>query len=317
MRVSLIRITVKRSIFVIFLLFIFIPLCYLSAQEKTEPERAGDKICAECHDEVAEKFEKNIHAKNEKVKGFVCVSCHGPCKKHVEDNDVESIYHPREDFLRTGKNPCLDCHQGDMFNSADKSSHSEVANGCCDCHTVHSNKKTLLKTSTKKLCFECHKDVYAKFRLTSHHPVVEGLMTCKSCHPVHGGAAKFTFDGSNNELCLSCHNSKEGPFVYEHEPVNEDCSICHDPHGTVANNLLVQNEPALCMSCHPMHFHTSLTAYIGKFVTPLDSSRGGVSTKDGMKKAMLTKCTQCHDKIHGTDLGSQSLSSLGKSLTRN
>ena len=308
--------SVKRSTFIFFLLSILIPLSYLSAQVQAEPKKAGDKICAECHEEVAAKFKKNIHAKNEAIKGFSCVSCHGPCKKHVEEPDAESIYHPKNDFLRTGKNPCLDCHRGDKFNSADKFSHSEAANGCCDCHVVHSHKKTLLKTSPKKLCLECHQDVYAKFRLTSHHPVNEGKMTCQSCHPVHGGAAKFTFNGSNTEMCLSCHNSKEGPFVYEHQPVNEDCGICHDPHGTIANNLLVQNEPALCMGCHPMHFHTSLTGYAGKFTTPLDPNRGGISTKGGLKAALLTKCTQCHNKIHGTDMGSQSLSSIGKSLIR-
>jgi len=316
MRISLDCLSKKRYIFIFLLLSASLSLCYLSAEVKKELKKAPDKICAECHEEVAAKFKKNIHTKNEANKGFVCVSCHGPCRKHVEDNDAKSIYHPKNDFLRTGKNPCLNCHKGDMFNSVDKPSHSEVANGCCDCHVVHSNKKKLLKKSSKTLCMECHQDVYAKFRLTSHHPVIEGFMTCMSCHPVHGGKSKYAFDSSNNELCISCHISKEGPFVYEHEPVNEDCGICHDPHGTIANNLLVQNEPALCMSCHPMHFHTSLTAYNGQFVSPLNPSRGGTSTRDGMKAAMLTKCTQCHNKIHGSDLSSQSLSSKGKSLTR-
>jgi DmsE family decaheme c-type cytochrome len=316
MRVSFTSSTAKRYIFIFFLLVVFVPLFYSTDQVQKQPQKASDKICAECHEDVAKAFKKNIHAKNEKTKGYACVSCHGPCKQHVEEPDAESIYHPRNDFLRTGKNPCLTCHTGDKFESADKTSHSEAANGCCDCHVVHSHKKQLLKSSPKKLCFECHQDVYAKFRLTSHHPVVEGMMTCQNCHPVHGGNAKFTLNGSNNELCISCHTSKEGPFIYEHQPVNEDCSICHDPHGTVANNLLVQNEPALCMSCHPMHFHSGLTAYNGKFTTPLDPKRGGISRRDGLKAALLTKCTQCHNKIHGTDSGSQSLSSQGKSLIR-
>lgn len=322
----------RRCTLMFFLLIILMPLAFLSAQvskkaEKTvdktstkvltTPKKVGDKTCAECHDEVADKFKQNIHSKNEKIKGFICESCHGTCAKHVEEGgDKKLVYRPRQDFISTKKNPCSNCHKGGMFNSIDGSSHSEVANGCNDCHVVHSNKKTLLKMSPKKLCLKCHQDIYAKFRLMSHHPVVEGLMTCQSCHQVHGGAIKHAFGGSKNELCLSCHTSKEGPFVYEHQPVNEDCGICHDPHGTVANNLLVQNEPALCMGCHPMHFHTSLTAYNGKFTTPLDPKRGGISTKDGLKAALLTKCTQCHIKIHGSDLGSQSISSQGKSLIR-
>ena len=306
----------RRRILIFFLLLVFFPLLVFSAQTPEKAEKVGDQTCADCHDEVAAKFMQNLHAKNDAVKGFVCESCHGPCKKHVDDNDAKSIYHPRKDFLRTGENPCIKCHEGNMFNSADSSSHSEAANGCCDCHVVHSNKNTLLKKDPKKLCLECHQDVYAKFRLMSHHPVNEGLMTCQSCHQVHGGDIEHVDSGRKNELCMSCHTSKEGPFIYEHQPVNEDCGICHDPHGTVANNLLVQNEPALCMGCHPMHFHTSLTSYNGQFTTPLDPQRGGVSTRDGMKAALLTKCTQCHTKIHGSDLGSQSISSQGKSLIR-
>jgi hypothetical protein len=36
----------------------------------------------------------------------------------------------------------------------------------------------------------------------------------------------------------------------------------------------------------------------------------------GWRVAFGTKCTQCHQPVHGTDLPSQSLTSRGKSLTR-
>ncbi len=58
--------------------------------------------------------------------------------------------------------------------------------------------------------------------------------------------------------CASrCHPSKQGPFVFEHAPVSENCLTCHNPHGTVANHLLKQSEPFLCLQCHEMHFHTA------------------------------------------------------------
>ena len=303
-----------RRILILFLI-LMLPVS-LSAQFSKGAEKVGDETCAECHDEMATAFKKNLHTKCDTIKGFICESCHGPGSLHVEDGELESIYNPMTDYLSTENNPCLTCHKGGMFESVDGSAHYEVANGCSDCHTVHSNKKMFLKEKGNALCFKCHSDFAAKFRLPSHHPVDEGLMTCQSCHQVHGAATKYAFDGSKNELCLSCHSSKEGPFVYDHQPVNEDCGICHDPHGTVADKLLVQNEPALCMTCHPMHFHTSLASYNGQFTTPLDPKRGGISTRDGMKAALLTKCTQCHIKIHGSDLGSQSIGSQGKSLTR-
>lgn len=306
----------RKCIFLFFLSILFLPAVFLASQTPAKSEKVGDEKCAECHDETAAKFMRNLHAKNEAVKGYVCESCHGPCKKHADETDPALAYHPRKDFLRTGENPCIKCHESNMFNSADGTSHAEAANGCCDCHQMHTNKTKLLKTNVKDLCLECHQDVYAKFRLMSHHPVNEGLMTCRSCHQVHGGDVDHVAGGRKNELCLSCHTRQQGPFIYEHQPVNEDCGICHDPHGTVANNLLVQNEPALCMGCHPMHFHTGLTAYNGEFTTPLDPSRGGISTRDGIKAAMLTKCTQCHRTIHGSDQASQSIGSQGKSLIR-
>ena len=276
----------KRSLLrglVLKLFFIFLLPLSLSAQFMNGAEKVGDETCAECHDEVAAAFAKNIHMANPEQEGFTCESCHGPGSKHVEDGEIGSIYNPKTDFNATEKNPCISCHKDAKFESFTGSAHYELANGCSDCHTVHSKTKSMLKKQGEALCISCHQDVYAKFRLTSHHPVAEGLMTCQSCHEVHGGTVKHAFGDSKNELCVSCHSSKEGPFVFEHAPVNEDCGICHDPHGSIANNLLVQNEPALCMSCHPMHFHTGQTSFVGNFTTPLDPSRGGISTKDAIE----------------------------------
>jgi predicted CXXCH cytochrome family protein len=108
----------------------------------------------------------------------------------------------------------------------------------------------------------------------------------------------------------------EGPFIYEHPPVTEDCMICHTPHGSVANSLLKQGEPALCLNCHSMHFHAGIVGVDGEFDTPQAPERGGFSTPDAWKRVMLTKCTQCHSEIHGSDLPSQSISGQGRSLTR-
>jgi hypothetical protein len=65
-----------------------------------------------------------------------------------------------------------------------------------------------------------------------------------------------------------------------------------------------------------MHFHTTLLGIEGKFEPPKHPEREGLSAKDGNKKAFLTKCTQCHSEIHGSDLPSQSTSGAGEALTR-
>lgn len=301
-------------VFVLSLILILPVFLYGNTMQKAV--KVGDETCAECHDEVAADFAKNIHASYAESKGFLCESCHGAGSLHAEEGDATLIYNPATDYNPTGKNTCLDCHNGSNFESVTGKAHYELANGCSDCHQVHSIKKNLLKKTGSELCIDCHQDIRAKFLLTSHHPVREGLMECQDCHEVHGGTTKHAFAGGSRELCVSCHPAKEGPFVYEHQPVNEDCGICHDPHGAVADNLLTQSEPALCLSCHPMHFHTSLTGFNGAFTTPLHPERGGKSTLDGFKVSMLTKCTQCHTQIHGSDMSSQSISGQGKALTR-
>lgn len=287
----------------------------ISAQADSD-EKVGDETCAMCHEEVAESFMKNIHVKNAPQKDFVCESCHGPGAKHVEEGDPDFIHNPKTEFDATQKVSCLNCHRSGQFESMTGNAHWEKANGCSDCHTVHGSKSNLLKTSSKNLCNECHRDVQSQFRLTSHHPVPEGLMECQSCHNVHGDQLKFAMTNESNEMCLSCHASKEGPFVYEHQPVSENCNICHSPHGTIANNLLVQNEPTLCLTCHPMHFHTQNAGYVGAFSNPMHPERSGISTLTGLKEGFLTKCTSCHMQVHGSDLPSQGISSQGKSLTR-
>jgi DmsE family decaheme c-type cytochrome len=152
--------------------------------------------------------------------------------------------------------------------------------------------------------------------MPSRHPIGEGKLMCGDCHGLHGGPGRLTQDNTGRELCFSCHAEKEGPFVFEHAPVMEDCTICHVPHGSVANNLLKQNEPALCLSCHAMHFHTTNYSVDGDFSTPQAPERAGTSSPDSWKSGMLTKCTQCHSEIHGSDLPSQASTTGGNALTR-
>lgn len=157
-------------------------------------------------------------------------------------------------------------------------------------------------------------------------------MACSSCHDQHGASfASLRAGETARDLCLGCHAQYQGPFVFEHSPVQEDCAVCHDVHGTVANNLLRQNEPFLCLNCHQPHFHSGLMGAEGEFAPPATDGAGNsgpatdypaygdlslVSHPDGWKMTMLTKCTQCHASVHGTDLPSQGISGQGRALNR-
>lgn len=299
---------------------IFLPLLVNTATAGRPPADAvmvGTETCLECHEDAGAAFAKTGHGMAYWAKAddrrIACESCHGPGSAHVEENDPALIgtfaEADQENSLR-----CIGCHTGMAAGATFATAHHEVSGGCTDCHVVHDAER-FLKKAEPQLCFACHVDKKAQAALPSHHPLLEGRMGCTDCHDPHGAEETFTSAGDNREKCFSCHPAKQGPFIFEHAPVNEDCAICHNPHGTVADNLLVQGEPMLCLSCHPAHFHTQLTGYDGEFTGPLFADRGGLSTTDGFKKAQMTKCTQCHNAIHGTDMSSQSITAPG-SLTR-
>lgn len=304
-----------KTIFNLPIVIILVLLCFFvsitsNAFADDETHYVGDEACADCHDELAQAFIQNTHNIYAESKGVLCESCHGSGTAHSEEGDADLIYNPATEFDATEQNACLSCHNSSNFESLEGDAHHQLANGCSDCHTVHGTSNQLLKKDKSHLCVGCHTDVYAELTLPSRHPVKEGLMNCDDCHNVHGGSTKHTMTNESREVCLSCHSSQEGPFVFEHDPVAEDCQICHTPHGSVVDNLLIESEPALCLTCHPMHFHSTLTGYDGAFqATPYYPERSGISTKDAWKRGMLTKCTQCHVKVHGSDLPSQSIGS--------
>ena len=288
----------------------------------------GTETCLECHEDVGTAMANSIHGRladyqyPTDVHG--CETCHGPGEKHVEDEDPAMIMTPSSEMGAMANTACLACHKTGVTVDWLMGQHADADVSCVSCHGIHGGK--LLVKEQTELCLSCHTDYAAKLNLPSHHPVNEHFMACTDCHDVHGGGFAGLMTGeTSRELCLECHAQHRGPFIFEHSPVEEDCMICHDPHGTVANNLLVQNEPFLCLQCHQPHFHTGLSAIEGDYETPSETYEdgdavyegwSGTSHPDSFKRSMLTKCSQCHMSIHGTDLPSQSIPGQGRALNR-
>ena len=303
----------------------------LGAIAQAPADYAGTSTCLECHDGMEADYSRTVHGQLDAYQypGLAsgCESCHGPGAKHVESEDPADIFLPTADMGNDGTDLCLDCHTTGRTLNWEMGVHAESDVSCLSCHKMHDNsaRRALLADTEEEVCFTCHMDTRNKFQLPSHHPVREGFMTCSSCHDTHGDQFKEIADGeTSRDACLVCHQQHAGPFVFEHSPVMEDCSICHDVHGTVANNLLKQNEPFICLQCHQPHFHSILAGAEGDYGTPpaveaADPNYGGLtgtSHGDSMKRVMLTKCTQCHQSIHGTDLPSQSIPGQGRALNR-
>lgn len=291
------------------------------------PVAAGDApMCADCHDEVTAGMTHQIHMRIKpfEVQGRTvgCEGCHGDGAAHAEEGDVALIRTFKE-WTDDDVAVCLDCHSGSgssvwqasrhsagRLHEWNASSHAMAGLGCSDCHGIHTESKPL------ETCKECHTEVYAQLQLPSHHPLREGKMSCLSCHDPHAATeAQLNTDMRVNDLCTTCHQRQEGPFIFEHEPVVEDCRLCHMPHGAVADNLLTANEPMLCLQCHEFHFHAGLVSPDG----PVDV--GGTERENphgavGFNLSFTTKCSQCHSQIHGSDLPSQALASAGHGMVR-
>lgn len=301
------------------------------ASAQSTADVVGTETCLECHDTMATDFSRTIHGQLEDYQypgtATGCEACHGPGSAHADSEDPADIYLPTAEAGNDGTDLCLECHKTGHTLNWEMSVHAESDVSCLSCHKLHDNtsRPALLADKEEEVCFKCHMDTQSKFQLPSHHPIREGFMTCSSCHDTHGNGFQEIADGeTTRDACLVCHQQHAGPFVFEHSPVMEDCTICHDVHGTVANNLLRQNEPFICLQCHQPHFHSILTGADGDYgipdavsdADPNYSGLSGTSHPDSMKRVMLTKCTQCHQSIHGSDLPSQSIPGQGRALNR-
>ena len=254
--------------------------------------------CVRCHEKTKQLVEI---ADPHQVGGpnrFVCTTCHDPHGKVKEE---------------TRKELCLTCHTGTPTAAWHSSLHNLQGITCTDCHDPHPDthlqknidirhtnirrpQRLPMSVNDPDTCYKCHPQVYAQSLMPSHHPIFEGKMVCGSCHDSHGQALRLLNEPQLNLVCYKCHSEVQGPFVYEHPPVTQDCSICHAPHGAVANNLLHQPPTFLCLRCHSGHrngppFHDqALLPDIGK--------------SQPLQKAFYTDCMECHSQIHGSDVPS-------------
>jgi DmsE family decaheme c-type cytochrome len=192
------------------------------------------------------------------------------------------------------------------------SAHALQGVACVDCHNPHPStelprfaniqhagmvrqKRLPMAVNDPDSCYPCHQNIATQFSLPSHHPLQQGKMKCASCHDTHGGATGNLNAPTVNLVCYKCHADKQGPFVYQHPPVEENCDICHNPHGTVANNLLRQPTTFLCLRCHSGHR--------GNSHSNIDQFQKGVAGGN-LRPAFYTNCTQCHSQVHGSDVPS-------------
>jgi DmsE family decaheme c-type cytochrome len=262
----------------------------------------GSETCKTCHQELYASWEKTPHWRTVlNTKGGAsmqgCEACHGPGKAHVDGGgDVTRIFTFKNASVKTISDRCLSCHAGGAEHmSAISSVHSQNGVSCLSCHSPHhaETREFLLTKAQPQLCYSCHAEKRAEFAMPFHHRVQEGLLQCTDCHNPHGTVQpkQVRMAATQDAVCFKCHTDKQGPFIFEHEPVKiEGCQACHTPHGGANPHMLrVSNVNLLCLQCH-----TNVPAGTGAPGTPSFHSQ----------QTFFKSCTLCHIQIHGSNFDS-------------
>ena len=291
----------------------------------------GEQTCLKCHDRApidATSIFKTPHG----VKGDSrspmaangCETCHGPSAAHYKSTPAagQKRAAPAVVFKGPGASPvevrnqvCLECHENGLRMNWQGSQHDSNLVACTNCHTVHVVKDPILVKSTQpEKCFTCHADRRADAFKFSHHPVEEGKVVCSDCHNPHGSVGpKLLKEVNTNETCYTCHAEKRGPYLWEHEPVRDDCLNCHNPHGSNEVKLLKTHLPFVCTNCHSDDTHKggswNANMLPGSAVTlPAPGNAAGVPQNyTGARISALSPrvldrgCVNCHSQIHGSN----------------
>ncbi len=261
------------------------------------PSISADDTCSPCHAAVIASHEQTAHAHSG---GGSCSSCHGGTAAHLSSPNRENIFTPTTTDSARADAPCLGCHGALVPTARWRGDHHARAGlTCVGCHRIHP-KETIARSTTlptrallreaseSETCYGCHAAIRRAQLQRSTHILPDdrrgARMQCSECHDVHASGRDNLLRAPRvNTLCLTCHDEKRGPFLWEHGPVRDNCLSCHAAHGSNNTHLLTMRVPMLCQSCHAGDAHTTLAP---------SSSSAWLAGRG---------CVNCHQMVHGSN----------------
>jgi len=280
------------------------------------------EVCEACHEQQYEAIRRTAHwmtgDPRTPVSQHQCSSCHGNLFQHVE-NEGEGVAEGMQAFGRASlltpaeqNAVCSGCHKEASLLHWQGSGHDIGDVGCVGCHRIHQEDSVRSRETEADVCYSCHADMRAQFHKPYGHPVRQGKMSCSDCHGPHGGVGEADLkEFSITEVCYTCHAEKRGPFLWEHAPASENCVLCHSAHGAIHRGLLSRRQPQLCQSCHeptaiagnpagPHARHSRLALSYRAPGAP-DVGPGGPPGRGISRLVMGEACSNCHNKVHGSN----------------
>ena len=297
-------------------------ICGAHAAEAPPPRAVAPEaeICKNCHANYVENYLATKHGQHGNLKGPDCQTCHVNALEHAKaggGRGAGGILGFNNKAITADKKAgvCLTCHEGNRHLAFwDSGKHKKNEVSCNNCHVLHGtpgpgatialNKPnpsvTPFETTSRQLqyetCVSCHKQIRAQLLKPSHHPIIEGKITCTNCHNPHGALSQAMITAESiRDLCTGCHAEKRGPFMWEHPPVEENCLTCHNAHGSNHNRLLAEKAPNVCQDCHDAAQHPG-TIYSGNQGFSPIAPATVPSTR-----LIARGCVNCHNNMHGSN----------------
>lgn len=273
---------------------LFLAVAFAPVQDKTAAwprhgEYVGKLVCMDCHEQEAVAIEGGTHRPvihSEILLG--CETCHGPGKRHAddEDNDPALITHPDKLDPVTRERLCSQCHADQIqYHGGEMAGFLAAGKKCTTCHQVHKKALPVLHPDIRfetraaasqaakpvgaRKCLGCHPIRNTLLEQSAHHAMAaakdpKGCETCHgngSLHVETGGLSRLTTrpdlaaDGA--ATCLSCHahvDPKEFHWKDQHDPLLSKgltCTSCHrvhEPMSAASSSLVAAPKPATSAS---------------------------------------------------------------------
>lgn len=211
------------------------------------------------------------------------------------------------------KNPhedCVSCHEESALNSGRMDSTVDYLSACLRCHDYWKNHHPVDFRPADQSGFP--------------FPLLNGKITCQTCHEIHGGAAhegtpKLLRGGPYSDrrtICFKCHDRDQYSSINPHSMLNEQgglrmaggksvCLVCHarepDPAVDGPSDVRFKADVGfLCWRCHPPMPGTFFTQHF--LVKPSASTRRIMEESEERLLLVLPMvprgritCSTCHN----------------------